>query len=71
MTPLDGPIPEHAHGEVDYDDTLESMIARSGGDTSHSYVVVQDNQAVGILDMTSLVRALVPRAAPAESVRNY
>lgn len=71
MTPLDGSIPENAHGEVNYDDTLESMIARSGGDTSHSYVVMRDNQAVGILDMTSLVRALVPRAAPEDGVRKY
>ncbi|OED44840.1 glycine/betaine ABC transporter [Chromatiales bacterium (ex Bugula neritina AB1)] len=71
MTPLDGPIPAHAHGEIDYDDTLESMIARSGGDTSHSYVVMRDKQPVGILDMSSLVRALVPRAAPEEGVRAY
>ena len=71
MTPLDGPVPADARGEVDYDDTLESMIARSGGDTSHSYVVMRDNQPVGILDMTSLVRALVPREAPEEGVRKY
>jgi len=71
MTPLDGPIPADAHGEVDYDDTLESMIARSGGDTSHSYIVMRNNEPAGILDMTSLVRALVPRAAPEDGVRNY
>ena len=71
MTPLDGPVPAAARGEVDYDDTLESMIARSGGDTSHSYVVMRDNHPVGILDMTSLVRALVPREAPEEGVRKY
>ena len=71
MTALDGPVPANAHGEVAYDDTLESMIARSGGDTSHSYVVMRDNKAVGILDMNSLVRALVPRAAPDEGARKY
>ena len=71
MTPLGGPVPANAHGEVAYDDTLESMIARSGGDTSHSYVVMRDNKAVGILDMNSLVRALVPRAAPDDGARKY
>ena len=63
MTPIDGGIPSDAHGEVDYDDTLESMIARSGGDTTHSYVVTQDGSPVGILEMTNLVKALVPRVS--------
>ena len=64
MTPLDGqPVPPDAHGEVGYDDTLESMIARSGGDTSHQYIVMRDSQPVGTLDMTNLVKALVPRVA--------
>ena len=72
MTPLDGgSIPSEAHGEVDIDDTLESMIARSGGDTSHAYIVTQEGKAVGTLDMTSLVRALVPRVASAEGARQY
>lgn len=71
MTPLDGSPPANAHGEVDYNDTLESIIARSGGDTSHSYIVMRDRQAVGSVDMSSLVKALVPRAAPDEGVRNY
>jgi glycine betaine/proline transport system ATP-binding protein len=52
-------------------DTLESMIARSGGDTSHAYVVKDGEKTVGTLDMTELVRALVPRAASQESVRQY
>ena len=34
-------------------------------------VVMRDNKAVGILDMNSLVRALVPRAAPDEGARKY
>ncbi|MEQ6204527.1 betaine/proline/choline family ABC transporter ATP-binding protein [Sulfitobacter sp. HNIBRBA2951] len=72
MTPLaDGKVPPDAHGEVDIDDTLESMIAKSGGDTSHAYVVTQDGTPVGTLDMTSLVRALVPRVAPEDGARNY
>ena len=72
MKPLNGaPVPSDAHGEVDIDDTLESMIAKSGGDTSHAYVVTNDGAAVGTLDMTSLVRALVPRVAPQEGARQY
>ena len=72
MTPLDGAqVPPEAHGEVGLDDTLESMIARSGGDTSHSYVVVRDGEPVGTLEMTSLVKALVPRAASEAGARKY
>lgn len=72
MTPLeDGTVPGDAHGEVDFDDTLESMIAKSGGDTSHSYVVTRDGQAVGTLEMTHLVKALVPRAASEAGARKY
>jgi len=72
MTPLKGaPVPTDAHGEVDYDDTLESMIAMSGGDTSHSFVVTRDGEAVGTLEMTSLVKALVPRVASEPGARKY
>ena len=70
MTPLNGqPIPPDAHGEVDYDDTLESMISRSGGDTSHRYVVMRDGMPTGTLDMTRLVKALVPRVASETGAR--
>ena len=72
MTPLVGDsVPADAHGEVDIDDTLESMIAKSGGDTSHAYVVTRDGTPVGTLEMTSLVRALVPRVASEEGARQY
>jgi len=72
MTPLEGgAVPPDAHGEVDIDDTLESMIAKSSGDTSHAYVVTRDGNPVGTLDMTSLVRALVPRVAPEDGARQY
>ncbi|KNG92012.1 quaternary amine ABC transporter ATP-binding protein [Pseudaestuariivita atlantica] len=70
MTPLvDGKVPKDADGEVDVNDTLESMIARSGGDTSHAYVVKDGEQTVGTLDMTELVRALVPRVASEAGAR--
>jgi glycine betaine/proline transport system ATP-binding protein len=47
-------------GEIDHDDTLETVIARSEGDTTLSYRVMKDGQPVGVLDMRKLVRALVP-----------
>ena len=72
MTPLEGEtVPPEAHGEVGYNDTLESVIARSGGDTSHSYVVIRDHAPVGTLDMTRLVKALVPRVASEAGARKY
>ena len=72
MTPLKGSkTPKGAHGEVDVDDTLESLIARSEGDISHAYVVTQDGNPVGTLDMTNLVRALVPRVASDSGTRQY
>ncbi|MEM5472236.1 betaine/proline/choline family ABC transporter ATP-binding protein [Hoeflea sp. AS60] len=49
-------------GEIDHDDTLESVIARSEGDTALSYRVMKDGKPVGVLDMRKLVRALVPSA---------
>jgi glycine betaine/proline transport system ATP-binding protein len=43
--------------------------ALSGGDTSHAYVVKDGEQTVGTLDMTELVRALVPRVASEAGAR--
>jgi glycine betaine/proline transport system ATP-binding protein len=50
-------------GEVDHNDTLESLIALSGGDTNHNYRVMRDGNAVGELDMRDLVKALTPSVA--------
>ena len=50
-------------GEVDADQTLESLIALSGGETSKTYRVTSGGETIGILDMTDLVRALVPRVS--------
>ncbi len=58
MMPLTGT--EFA-GDVDIRDNLESMIARSGGDTTRHYRVMDDGEAVGELHMRDLVKALVPR----------
>lgn len=53
---------EHAvDGEVDYNDTLENVIAYSGGDTSKTYAVTKGEEVIGSLKMKKLVRALVPR----------
>ena len=60
MTPIEDNVPKGSDGTVDYNDTLESTIAYSGGNTSHSYIVVKDGVPVGVLDMTNLFKALVP-----------
>ena len=70
MTSLEqGAAPAGAHGEVGFDDTLESVIAISGGDTSRSYVVTRGGAPVGALDMVDLVKALVPRVASEAGAR--
>ena len=63
-------IPENVAGEIDYDDTLESVIAVSGGETGLTYVVTRDGAQVGVLKMTDLVKALVPTAAAADGMRS-
>lgn len=47
-------------GQVDADDTLESVIALSRGDVGRHYQVMRDGQAVGMVDMGAVIRALVP-----------
>ncbi|MFT7491379.1 MAG: glycine betaine/proline transport system ATP-binding protein [Pseudohongiellaceae bacterium] len=47
-------------GDIDHNDTLESVIALSEGDTALSYRVMKDGKPVGVLNMRKLVRALVP-----------
>lgn len=56
-------------GDVDADDTLESVIALSRGDTTLHYRVTRDGTPVGYLDMQKLVRALVPTAAARNGMR--
>jgi len=50
-------------GDVSADDTLEHLIALSGGDTTRTYRVMSEGHPVGTLDMKDLVRALVPRVS--------
>ena len=53
-------------GDLEADDTLESVITISGGATAHCYRVLQDGELVGQLYMMDLVKALVPRLASGE-----
>lgn len=69
MKPLNGTKPDIA-GEVDLDESLEKVIGLSGGDTSKAYVVTENGEEVGLLDMKVLVKALVPRVAGEGGVRN-
>ncbi|MCL4108306.1 UNVERIFIED_CONTAM: hypothetical protein GTU68_065334 [Idotea baltica] len=68
MTPIESDLPD-ATDTVDFDETLESVIAHSEGETLKSYVVIQDGKAVGALHMKDLVKALVPRVASESGAR--
>lgn len=59
-------IPDDCVGDVDADDNLESVIARSEGDTSYKYRVMQHGKPAGVLSMKRLVKALVPTDASHE-----
>ncbi len=56
-------------GDVDPDDTLESVIAISGGDTQVRYRVTRDGAPIGVLHMKDLVRALVPTNGADDGMR--
>jgi glycine betaine/proline transport system ATP-binding protein len=57
-----GAVPEPgASGEVDADDNLETVMARSWGDLSRSFVVVRNGNSVGTIRMRDIFKALVPR----------
>ena len=64
MTPLDKNI--KYVGDVSPKDTLESLIALSGGDTSFKFRVVDGKKPIGQIDMQDLVKALVPRVSVSE-----
>lgn len=62
-----GADPKSSSGRVEAigaDDTLESALAKAKGDTSVCFKVERGGKVVGQLDMTDLVRALVPSAPP-------
>ena len=47
-------------GVIEANSNLESLIAKSDGDTSHVYRVTENGETIGQLDMKDLVKALVP-----------
>ena len=64
MVPLKG---KKFAGDVAIGDNLESLIARSEGDTTLHYRVMDGATPVGQLHMKDLVKALVPRLSSAHS----
>lgn len=54
-------------GDVDVGDNLESLIARSEGDTTLHYRVMDGEKPVGELHMRDLVKALVPRLSSTQT----
>ncbi len=71
MTSINNENLDDTKGDVDFNDTLESVIEKSNGDLSHSYIVKQKNTPVGILNMSNLVKALVPRNTSEDAARKY
>ncbi|MEO0486369.1 MAG: betaine/proline/choline family ABC transporter ATP-binding protein [Pseudomonadota bacterium] len=47
-------------GDIEANSNLESLIAKSDGDTNKIYRVTEDGAPIGQLDMKDLVKALVP-----------
>ena len=50
-------------GQVDVDDNLETVMARSEGDLTRTFVVVRDGIPAGLIKMQDVFKALVPRHA--------
>ena len=50
-------------GDVYVNDNLESLITLSEGDTKHTYRVLDNDVAVGQIDMGTIFRALVPKVS--------
>ena len=62
------PIQDHSHlfvaGEIQQEETLESMISMAAGDASKSFLVKKDEDTVGIVKMERVIQALVaPKGA--------
>jgi len=56
-------------GDVDADDNLESVIARSGGAMEPRYRVMKEGEPVGVVEMAMIMRALVPSRSQARHAR--
>ncbi|MCE0506470.1 MULTISPECIES: quaternary amine ABC transporter ATP-binding protein [unclassified Roseivivax] len=55
--------PGNADGEVDENDTLESVIAKAEGNADLTYRVTREGRQTGVLPMRDVVTALVPTEA--------
>lgn len=60
--PPEGPV----SGDVDWQDTLESVIQAAGGRPEATVRVVRDGQAIGHIEMQDLLAALIPYSAPGD-----
>jgi len=54
-------------GDVQAGDSLEKLIALSGGETGKLYRVMDGDAPIGQLDMRDLVKALVPRVSSSKA----
>ena len=68
MTDIETDLPGDTD-TVDFDDTLEDVIAHSEGETLKSYIVTKNGTAVGTLHMKDLVKSLVPRISSVSTAR--
>ncbi|MGF1552262.1 MAG: ATP-binding cassette domain-containing protein [Paracoccaceae bacterium] len=66
---MDTDTDAEVQGSIGYEDRLEDVIARAGGDTALAFAVERDGTRVGTLRMTDLVRALVPARGGEASTR--
>lgn len=53
-------------GDVNPNDTLETLIARSEGNTADNFRIVDGQTPIGQIDMKDLVKALVPRISASD-----
>ncbi|MBZ4690547.1 MAG: glycine/betaine transporter [Cereibacter sp.] len=60
---VEGPVEGEIAGSVDADDNLEHVLSLSEGNPTHRYRVTRKGEPVGMLEMTTLIRALVPKRA--------
>ncbi len=58
--------PQESAGDVSEHDNLESVIAKSEGNTDLVYRVTRKGEQIGLLDMQDLFKALVPTEAATE-----
>ena len=54
-------------GEVDADDNLETVMTRSAGDLGRTFTVLKDGAPAGVIRMTDVFAALIPRNPEAQA----